>query len=164
MTNAIGLAWTGSSTPGVTGYEILYGPDSNNLTNSTDVGNVDSAIISDLTPGQTYYMVIITLTANGQSPSASNVVAAQPDTGGIVPLYDAATTLEPDTFSNTPTALVTWIADRPRARHARESQFMLYDTYLPFYWEQRMTDIQIIDTFGKRRIERYVQPDDAQRP
>jgi CxxC motif-containing protein (DUF1111 family) len=149
MTNAIGLAWNGSSTPGVTGYEILYGPDSNDLTNSVDVGDVDSVVIPNLTPGQTYYLAIITLTGSGQSPSASNVVAAQPDTGGIVPLYDAATTLEPDTFSNTPTALITWIADRPRARHARESQFMLYDTYLPFYWEQRMTDIQIIDTFGK---------------
>jgi len=149
MTNAIGLAWDGSSTPGVIGYEILYGPDSNDLTNSVEVGDVDSVIIPDLTPGQTYYLAIITLTASGQSPSASNVVAAQPYTGGIVPLYDAATTLEPDTFSNTPTALITWIADRPRARHARESQFMLYDTYLPFYWEQRMTDIQIIDTFGK---------------
>jgi hypothetical protein len=27
--------------------------------------------------------------------------------------------------------------------------FFLYDTYLPFYWEQRMTDIEIIDTLGK---------------
>ncbi len=149
ITNAIGLAWTGSSTPGVTGYEILYGPDSNDLTNSLDVGNVDTAVILNLTPGQTCYVAIITLTASGQSPSASSIVTAQPDTGGIVPLFDAATLLEPDTFSNTPTALITWIADRPRARHAREDQFMLYDTYLPFYWEQRMTDIQIIDTFGK---------------
>ena len=148
-TNAIGLAWTASSTPGVTGYEILYGTNSDDLTNSTDVGNVDSVVISDLTPGQTYYVAIITLTANGQSPTASAVVAAQPDTGGIAPLFDAATSLEPENISNTPTALITWIADRPRARHARESQFMLYDTYLPFYWEQRMTDIQIIDTFGK---------------
>ncbi|HEY1789418.1 MAG TPA: di-heme oxidoredictase family protein, partial [Verrucomicrobiae bacterium] len=148
-TNAIGLAWIGSSTPGVTGYQILYGLNSSNLNNSVDVGNVDSVVISDLTPGQTYYVAIITLTASGPSPSASSIVAAQPDTGGIVPLYDVATVLEPDTFSNTPTALMTWIADRPRARHARESQFMLYDTYLPFYWEQRMTDIQIIDTFGK---------------
>jgi CxxC motif-containing protein (DUF1111 family) len=148
-TNAIGLAWTGSTTPGVTGYEILYGPDLEDLTNSIEVGDVDSAIISDLTAGQTYYLEIITLTANGESLTASSSVAAQSDTGGIIPLYDAATTLEPDTFSNTPTALITWIADRPRARHARESQFMLYDTYLPFYWQQRMTDIQIIDTFGK---------------
>ena len=27
--------------------------------------------------------------------------------------------------------------------------FMLYNSYLTFYWEQRMTDIEIIDTMGK---------------
>ena len=146
-TNAIGLDWTASATPGVTGYEILYGLSSGSLTNSVMVGNVNSAIIANLTPGQTYYLAVVTLAAGGQSPSASATLTAQPDTTvGIVPLFDASTSLEPDTFSNTPEGLITWIADRPRARHARESQFMLYDTYLTFYWEQRMTDIQIIDT------------------
>lgn len=146
-TNAIGLDWTASTTPGVTGYEILYGLSSGSLTNSVMVGNVNSAIIANLTPGQTYYLAVVTLAAGGQSASASATLTAQPDTTvGIVPLFDASTSLEPDTFSNTPEGLITWIADRPRARHARESQFMLYDTYLPFYWEQRMTDIQIVDT------------------
>jgi CxxC motif-containing protein (DUF1111 family) len=151
-TNAIGLAWTASTTPGVTGYLILYGVDGGNLTNSMNVGNVNSAVIPDLTPGQTYYMEVITLTGDGQSPSASNILTVQPDaTIGVVPLYDAGTVLEPDTISNTPTALITWIADRPRGRHARENgpSFSLYDTYLVFYWEQRMTDIQIIDTIPK---------------
>ncbi len=150
FTNAIGLAWTASPTPGVLGYRILYGVTSGNLTSSMDVGNVTSAIISGLTQGQTYFLAVITLTANGQSQAADATISAQPDTTvGIVPLFNASTPLEPDTISNTPTALITWIADRPRARHARESQFMLYDTYLPFYWEQRMTTIQIIDTVGK---------------
>jgi CxxC motif-containing protein (DUF1111 family) len=149
-TNAIGLAWTASSTPGVTGYRILYGLASNTLTNSMDVANVNSAIILNLTPGQTYYLAAITLSGSGPSPTASATISAQPDTTvGIVPLFDATTVLEPDTISNTPTALITRIADRPRARHARESQFMLYDTYLPFYWEQRMTDIEIIDTVAR---------------
>ncbi|MGH7978269.1 MAG: fibronectin type III domain-containing protein, partial [Limisphaerales bacterium] len=150
--NAIGLDWAASSTPGVIGYRILYGTDSESLTNSDDVGNVNSAIISNLTPGQTYYVAVITLTANGQSPSASNILTAQPDTTvGVVPLFDASTPLEPDTISNTPTALITWIADRPRGRHARENgpSFSIYDTYLPFYWEQRVTTIEIIDTIGK---------------
>src|ERR1700733_13598882 len=61
MTNTIGLAWDGSSTPGVIGYEILYGPDSNVLSNFVEVGDVVSVIIPDLTPGQTYYLAIITL-------------------------------------------------------------------------------------------------------
>ena len=151
-TNAIGLAWTASSTPGVTGYRILYGVDSGNLTNSMDVGNVTSANIAGLISGQTYYLAIVTLTSNGSSLSTSSIIMAQPDTTvGIIPLFDASTALEPDTISNTPTALITRIADRPRGRHAREDgpSFSLYDTYLIFYWQQRMTTIEIDDTIGK---------------
>jgi CxxC motif-containing protein (DUF1111 family) len=150
--NAIGLAWTASATPGVTGYRILYGIDSGNLTNSMDVGNVTSANITGLTSGQTYYLAVITLTSSGPSLATSSIITAQPDTTiGIVPLFDVSTVLEPDTISNTPTALITRIADRPRGRHAREDgpSFSLYDTYLIFYWEQRMTTIEIDDTIGK---------------
>ncbi|HZM04491.1 MAG TPA: di-heme oxidoredictase family protein, partial [Candidatus Saccharimonadales bacterium] len=152
LTNAIGLAWTASSTPGVTGYRILYGLTSDSLTNSMDVGNVNSATIANLTSDQTYYIAIITLTSSGQSLSTSDTIMAQPDTTvGVVPLFDASTPLEPDTISNTPTALITRIADRPRGRHARENgpMYSLYDTYLIFYWEQRMTTIEIDDTIGK---------------
>jgi CxxC motif-containing protein (DUF1111 family) len=148
--NAIGVAWTASSTIGVTGYRILYGLASGELTNSMDIGNVTSAVIAGLSPVQTYYLAVITLTASGQSLAADATITAQPDTTvSVVPLYDAGTVLEPDTVIDTPTALITRIADRPRARHARESEFMLYNTYLPFYWEQRMTDIEIIDRMGK---------------
>jgi CxxC motif-containing protein (DUF1111 family) len=151
-TNAIGLAWTASPTPGVTGYQIIYGLSSSTLSNSLTVGNINSAIIPGLTPGQTYYVAVNTLTTAGQSASASATIAALPDTtASVVPLFDVSTALEPDTISNTPTALITWIADRPRGRHARENgpTFSLYDTYLVVYWEQRMTTIQIVDTVGK---------------
>ncbi len=151
-TNAIGLAWTASATPGVTGYEILYSLTNGGATNSMTVGNVNSAIIPNLTSGQTYDVEVVTLTSTGQSPSASTPITAQPDTtAGMVPLFDASTVLEPDTISNTPTALITRISDRPRGRHARENgpSFSLYDTYLIFYWEQRMTTIEIDDTIGK---------------
>ena len=48
FTNAIGLAWTASpARPGVTGYRILYSLGSGGATNSMDVGNVNSAIISE---------------------------------------------------------------------------------------------------------------------
>ena len=147
---AIGLAWNASLTPGVSGYRILYGDITGNTTNSVDVGSVNSAIISGLNTNATYFVSVITLSLSGQSKASDASITAQPDTDvGIVALFDAFTPLEPDTFSNTPTAIITSISDRPRARHARESQFMLYDTYLPFYWEQRMTSIQIVDTVGK---------------
>ncbi len=149
FTNAIGLAWTASATAGVTGYRVLYGVTSGSLTNSMTVGNLNSAIIPNLTPGQTYFLTVITLTASGQSVPTSTL-SAQPDTTvGIVPLFDAATPLEPDTVSNTPTALITYLGDRARDRHARESQFMLYDHYLSWYWEQRIAGIQIIDHVAK---------------
>ncbi|MDB6067602.1 MAG: hypothetical protein JWR26_3810 [Pedosphaera sp.] len=148
--NAIGLAWTASSTSGVIGYRILYGVSSGNLTNTMDVGNMTSAIISGLSPGQTYFLAVVTLTGSGQSQPADATISAQTDTStGIVPLFNAATLLEPDTTVDTPTALITYIGDRARDRHARESQFMLYDHYLSWYWEQRIANIQIIDHVAK---------------
>ncbi len=67
----------------------------------------------------------------------------------VVPLYDASTPLEPETTIDTPTALITRVADRPRDRHARESQFRAYDHYLEAYWVQRMTTIEIVDSVAK---------------
>jgi CxxC motif-containing protein (DUF1111 family) len=149
-TNAIAVAWTASASPGVTGYEVLYGDTNSMTTNSLNLGLVGSTIISGLTSGETYFVSVVTLSPNGQSNPADATITAQPDTSiGIIPLYNSSTPLEPDTIINTPTALITWIADRPRARHAREDMFMLYNSYLTFYWEQRMTDIEIIDTMGK---------------
>ena len=149
-TNAIGLAWTASATSGVTGYRILYGLDSGALTNSMDVGNVTSAIISGLMPGQTYYLAVVALTAGGQSLAADATLSAQTDAElGIVALFNVSTPLEPPTTVDTPTARITYIADRVRDRHAREGNFHIYDHYLSWYWEQRVANVEIIDRVGK---------------
>ncbi len=149
-TNAIGLAWAASATPGVTGYRIYYGVDAQSLTNVLEVGNVNSANISGLTSGQTYYLSVVTLTANGQSLVADATLSAQTDTTvGIVPLFNDSTVLEPETTVNTPTALITYLADRARDRHAREDNFHIYDHYLSWYWEQRVANIEIIDHVAK---------------
>ena len=150
FTNAIGLAWTATATAGVIGYRVLYGTNNLNLTNSTDVGNVTSAIISGLISGQTYYLAVIAITSDGQSLAVDATISAQTDSQtGIISLFNAFTALEPDTVSNTPTALITYLGDRARDRHARESQFSLYDHYLSWYWEQRVAAIQIIDHVAK---------------
>ena len=65
------------------------------------------------------------------------------------PLFDNTTVLEPELQADTPTALITHLADRARDRHAREDQFMQYDHYLSFYWEHRTAEIEIVDTIGK---------------
>lgn len=149
-TNAIGLAWNASATAGVTGYRIVYGLSSDALTNSVDVGNVTSAIISGLTPGQTYYFAVIALAGNNQSLATDATISAQTDTEiGIIALFNAGTFLEPATTVDTPTALITYLADRVRDRHAREDNFHIYDHYLTWYWEQRVANIEIIDRVGK---------------
>ncbi|MDH3589426.1 MAG: discoidin domain-containing protein, partial [Gammaproteobacteria bacterium] len=65
------------------------------------------------------------------------------------PLYDDTTVLEPELQQDTPTALITRVADRARDRHAREAQFQAYDHWLSFYWEHRTAEIEIVDTVGK---------------
>lgn len=67
----------------------------------------------------------------------------------FTPLFDATTVLEPELQEETPTALITRLADRARDRHAREDQFMQYDHYLSFYWEHRTAAIEIVDMVGK---------------
>ena len=65
------------------------------------------------------------------------------------PLFNAATVLEPVLQEDTPTALITRLADRARDRHAREAQFQAYDHWLSFYWEHRTAEIEIVDTIGR---------------
>ena len=148
--NAIGLAWDVSPTSGVTGYRILYGLSSGNLDQSLDVGNLTTATILNLTPGQTYFLSVVALTADGQSLASGATLSAQPNVdAGIVALYNSGTALEPATTVDTPTARVTHIADRARDRHARESEYHIYDHYLSWYWEERTIAIEIIDRVAK---------------
>ncbi len=150
FTNATGLAWTASPTAGVIGYRVFYGTNGLNLTNSVDVGNVTSAIVSGLISGQTYYLAVIAVTASGQSLAVDATISAQTDSNvGIVALFDAFTPLEPETTVETPTNRITYLADRARDRHAREDVFHIYDHYLSWYWEQRVANIQIIDRVAK---------------
>lgn len=93
--------------------------------------------IGDAAPGDT----------NGQGQGG--VWWVVPYTQIFDPLFDAATELEPPLQTETPTALVTRLADRARDRHAREAQFQSYDHYLSFYWEHRTAQIEIVDTVGR---------------
>ncbi|MEC8320064.1 MAG: di-heme oxidoredictase family protein [Planctomycetota bacterium] len=67
------------------------------------------------------------------------------DDTDIDPLFDRTTPGEPNPLEWVGDALVTRFSDRARDRHAREGQFAAYDHYLPFYWEQRVAEIEIVD-------------------
>jgi CxxC motif-containing protein (DUF1111 family) len=85
-------------------------------------------------------------------PVASSVAAKAPTSaagGKFVPLYNSSTKLEPPTIIDTPTALITRIADRGRDRHCREWMFHAYEHYLPHYWINRTNTIEVVDTVAK---------------
>jgi CxxC motif-containing protein (DUF1111 family) len=77
--------------------------------------------------------------ANGD-PALSN---------GIVPLYGAATVLEPEILFDRGDAIVTKWGDRGRDRHAREDNFQSYDHFLPHYWEHRTARYILTDYVAK---------------
>ncbi|ADO74655.1 di-heme oxidoredictase family protein [Stigmatella aurantiaca] len=83
--------------------------------------------------------------AQAQNETPTVLAAAAP----VVPLFDANTALEPALVVDTPTALITRLADRSRDRHAREAQFQSYEHYLPLYFENRTHSIEIIDRVAK---------------
>lgn len=76
-------------------------------------------------------------------------IVTPPSNGDFIPLFTSSTALEPEIQEETPTALITHIADRARDRHARESNFSAYDHYLPWYWEERTIGVEIVDEVAK---------------
>ena len=85
----------------------------------------------------------------GSTPTPTPTPTSTPGNLNVVPLYSSSTALEPALVVDTPTALVTRLADRSRDRHARESQFQNYDHYLPLYFVNRTHSIEIVDRVAK---------------
>lgn len=69
--------------------------------------------------------------------------------GAVTPLFNAATALEADSQWDRGDALITRFSDRPRTRHAREDQYQSYDHYIKFYFENRSSNIEIVDYVAK---------------
>jgi CxxC motif-containing protein (DUF1111 family) len=82
----------------------------------------------------------------GVDPSTAGGVSLA---GGIVPLFDATTALEPEIHFEQGDAVVTKWGDRGRDRHAREDEFQSYDHYLPHYWEDRTARYILTDHVAK---------------
>jgi len=114
-----------------------------NLPPITGTGATESVLLP-LTGDRAFFQIVVPDDGGGNpGPSTS-----------VVPLYDDTTTLEPDVLVETEDALITYLADRARDRHAREDIvggviFRNYDHYLSFYWEQRIANIEIVDRVAK---------------
>ena len=87
------------------------------------------------------------------TPATTNVdsvgCTASSNTADVTSLYNMSTALEPANQFDRGDALVTRWSDRPRTRHAREDQFQSYDHYVAFYFENRSSNIEIVDYVAK---------------
>ncbi|MEI7863832.1 MAG: di-heme oxidoredictase family protein [Chthoniobacterales bacterium] len=150
IAGSISLAWDAATTPGVTGYRVLYGTSAAALDQSVELGLVQSATLPNLAPGQTYHLTVVSLSGDVAGPSGATVLSSTPESDPVfLSLFSAATPLQRDPVIETSTAKITYLADRVRDRHAREANFHLYDHYLTWYWEQRVANIEIIDRVAK---------------
>ncbi len=87
--------------------------------------------------------------SSSSSRSSTSSSTSSVTLGNIVPLYNSGTALEPVIQFDRGDALVTRFSDRARDRHAKENHFQLHDHYLPFYWETRTDQIEIVDYVAK---------------
>jgi CxxC motif-containing protein (DUF1111 family) len=136
--------------------QMLFLPDASG-TASTSLGiPLDAALVGFPFDVQS---VDIDLVGNGLYWSDNDLEFAIEDNGcgsplQTTPLYPIGTVLEPDVVVDSPTARITYLADRARDRHAREDivngiVFRKYDHWLPFYWEQRIAEIEITDRVAR---------------
>lgn len=150
IAGSISLAWDAAITPGVTGYRVLYGTSAAALDQSVELGLVQSVTLPNLLAGQTYYVTVIAVAGDLAGPAGATVLSSSPESEPVfLPLFNAATPQQPDPVIETSTAKITYVSDRVRDRHAREAVFSAYDHYLSWYWEQRVSNIQIIDRVAK---------------
>src|SRR5437016_6295513 len=73
-TNGVPLAWDPNPEPDIAGYILYCGTASGTYTNSIDVGNVDTAGVSGLFNGLTYFFVVTAYNTAGLESDPSNEI------------------------------------------------------------------------------------------
>jgi hypothetical protein len=80
--NNVALAWDPSLGQNIAGYRLHSGTSSGDYTQTIEVGNTTTALVSNLTAGTTYYFVVTAYdTSNVESPSSNEVSYIVPGSG-----------------------------------------------------------------------------------
>src|SRR5262249_43308662 len=77
-TQRVSLAWDAETDPTVVGYTVHWGTSSNSLTNTQPAGALNTATVSGLTTGITYYFAVTAYNAAGINSAYSNEVSYTP--------------------------------------------------------------------------------------
>lgn len=85
---AVTLSWDTSTDPTVTGYNVYYGNSSRGYTNLVPAGMLNSAIVSNLASGATYYFAATTYNAAGLESDFSAEVSYSVPVGSQPPTLD----------------------------------------------------------------------------
>lgn len=75
MAQSVTLAWDASASSNIVSYAVYYGTASRQYTVKTDVGNVTTATLRNLTPGLTYYFAATAIDSTGVESSLSTEVS-----------------------------------------------------------------------------------------
>jgi len=71
---SVTLGWNASSASDVAGYRVYQGVNSQNYTNSVDVGNTTTVTFSGLTAGTKYFFAVTAYTVDGlESPFSGEI-------------------------------------------------------------------------------------------
>ncbi len=73
--HAVTLAWTASTSTGVTGYNLYYGTTSGSYGTKVNVGNTTSYALSSLQTGATYYFAVTDYNSSGTESGYSNQIS-----------------------------------------------------------------------------------------
>jgi hypothetical protein len=101
LAGSLSLAWDPSPDPDIIGYTVWYGTATGQWTDALDVGAATTAAVDNLTPGNTYYFVVIARNSAALESVPSNEVSGAVADGSPTPTPTPAPTPEP---SPTPTA------------------------------------------------------------
>ncbi len=118
------LAWDPSTGPGLAGYKIYYGTASGRYTNSVDVGNVTTYVVTGLSPG-TWYFAATAYDSTRKETVSSNevsVLVAAADTQAPVISGVAASGI------TTSAAAIGWTTNEPSSSQVEYGPTTAYGT------------------------------------
>ena len=158
-----GIEWNFSADPSVTGYNIYYGTNSFAYTKMISVGQVSSAIITNVLPGITYYTAIKSHNAAGKegefsSEASFTYYSVAPGGGLRVRTCRAASGSSQFRFSLAPGApagakinptngVLSWMPDLTDANAAKLIQVNITDLANPSVSTQQTLLIYVTDFF-----------------